>query len=177
MNLSNGEKLILVMLSEIYKKLDVKGEVNPDLVLTSIFSDHTWGLRWEYGSLFNDDAGVNPPEVDETCDILTMYRFIEASFKDLSSTDQARVRKEADPFSEYLAFQGFDGNHDPHVSVVHYLVDRLGRYDELKGKNFNSHSSGTLPHYRKMHEIFESEHDSHKRLSADQLIRILRGGR
>ena len=36
MKFSDGERLILVMLSEVYKHLDIKGEVNPDLVLDAV---------------------------------------------------------------------------------------------------------------------------------------------
>jgi hypothetical protein len=44
MELSNGEKLILVMLAEIYKSQKIKGQIDPDLVLASIFNDKVWGF-------------------------------------------------------------------------------------------------------------------------------------
>jgi uncharacterized protein len=37
MQLSNGEKLILFMLTEIYQQLGVRGEVDPKFVKQAIF--------------------------------------------------------------------------------------------------------------------------------------------
>ena len=48
MKLSNGERLILIMVSEIYEKLDIKGEINPALVRDAIYGDKLWALGWEY---------------------------------------------------------------------------------------------------------------------------------
>ena len=183
MKLSSGEKLILVMLSEIYKALKIKGEIDPEVVMRSIFNDQTWGLRWEYGSLFNEPDAENPAVVDETCAILDMYRYVTPAFDKLPKAEQERVKKDAYPFSDFITFQGFDGNHDPHFSVVGYLVNTLDKYHELKGAkaSLNSHSSGTLPHYRDMLKIYEEEMETTSLgsipLTADQLIKILKGGR
>ena len=48
MKLSDGEKLILVMLADIYKHLRIKGAVDPDLVHDAMYGGHAWGLRMEY---------------------------------------------------------------------------------------------------------------------------------
>lgn len=45
MKLSNSERLILVMLSDLYKKLGVKGAVDPDFVQSAIYSGNPWGLE------------------------------------------------------------------------------------------------------------------------------------
>jgi uncharacterized protein YfbU (UPF0304 family) len=174
--LSDGEKLILVMLSEIYKHHEIDGEIDPDLVLTSIFNDKAWGLKWEYGGLFNNPED-NPPVVEETCEILNMYRLLTSSFNKLSAAEQARVKTEAAPFSDYVEFRGFDANNDEHFGVVSYLVKDLERYDELKGKYLNSHSSGTIATYRRMLKVFEPMASSypHDGLSADQIIKVLKG--
>jgi uncharacterized protein YfbU (UPF0304 family) len=175
MHLSDGEKLILVMLSEIYKHLKIEGEINSELVLASIFNDKAWGLKWEYGGIFNNPED-NPPAVQETCDILDMYRLLAFSFDELSDEDKARVKSESSPFDDYVKFQGFDGNHDPHHGVVGYLVRDLKRYDELQGHNVNSHTQSTLPKYRKMLKVFEPMRDPYPRdgLTANQLIQILK---
>jgi uncharacterized protein len=175
MNLSDGEKLILVMLSEIYKSQKIKGEIDPDLVLASVFGDKAWGLKWEYGGLFNTPEN-NPPAVQETCNILDMYRLLTSSFERLSAADKKRVEKEADIFKEYVHYQGFDGNHDEHIGVVGYLVTKLKRYTEIKHPDLNSHSSATLPKYRRMLKVHEKLIDPYPRngLTADQIIQILK---
>lgn len=175
MTLSNGEKLILIMLSEIYKHLGIKGEIDPEFVIHTLYSDHLWGLRWKYDSLFNAD-GRDPAAVQETCDILDMYRLLTRSFNKLPPAEQTKVRAEAAPFEDYVKFQGFDANNDDHYGVGQYLVEHLGRYDELKDKYLNSHSSSTLPKYRRMLQVFRPMIDPYPLdgLSADQIIEILK---
>lgn len=177
MKLSEGEKLILVMLAGLYKKLGIKDDIDPDLVLASVLDDKTWGLRWKYQWLGNGE--VNPPEVDETVRILNMYRAITSSLHHLSPQEQARVQAETDPFSGYLKFQGFDANNDDHYGVVHYLVHDLGRFSELDDSyQINSHSSGTLLTYRRMLEVLEKHgHERRTELTADELIEVVRAGR
>ena len=48
MKLTNPEKLILIMLSEIYKKLDIQDGIDPKFVESAIYSDNTWGFEWKY---------------------------------------------------------------------------------------------------------------------------------
>lgn len=179
MNLSNGEKLILVMLSEVYKHHKIKGEIDPEFVLKTIFNDYAWGLRWQYPGIFNS-ADDNPPEVDETCAILNMYRLLTSSYEKLSKKDKDRVQAEADPYGDYVEYQGFDGNNDKHLGIVSFLVKELGRYDELEGKeDLNSHSVATLQQYRRMLEVFNSIIEPGyptNGLTADQIIQILKGG-
>jgi hypothetical protein len=43
MTLSDGEKLILVMLCDIYRHLGIKGEVKPDFILETIDSGKPLG--------------------------------------------------------------------------------------------------------------------------------------
>jgi uncharacterized protein len=175
MQLSDGEKLILVMLSEVYKHLKIKGEIDPDLVLTSIFSDKAWGLKWEYGGLFNNQED-NIPVVEETVDILNMYRLLTSSFEKLSEPEKKRVEAEVDVFKDYVKFQGFDANNDEHYGVVSYLVKDLRRFEELKDTYLNSHSIATLTTYRNMLQVFNTMGPTYPRdgLSADQIIQILK---
>lgn len=173
MELSNGERLILAMLAELYKSNKVKGEIDPDFVLTSIYNNQTWGLAWKYPGICRND-GKNPPIVDETCAILDMYRRLSTSLAELSAADVERIEKEAYPFNDYVKFQGFDFNNDPHASVVDHLVHALGRYTEVN-PDLNSHSSATLGHYRAMLVRLEGLPSYPVRLNADQIITILKG--
>lgn len=173
--MSIHDKLILSMLAGIYKKLGIRDDINPDLVLASVFGDKEWGLRWEYGTLYEDRQVPQPPEVNETTAILDMYRFLTGSYGRLSATEKARV--DASPHGSYITFQGFDGNNDPHYGIMSYLVQDLGRYSEYKATGaINSHSMGPIMRYRRMLPIM-NRHDSHARgnLTADQIIEVLNG--
>ena len=151
--LSSGEKLILVMLSEIYKKLDIDDEIDAEIVKSSLFSGYEWAISWKYPEIFEVD---NPTYVDETTKILDMYRWIESGLDKLSDIDLERLKSDVKPFDEYLNFRGFDANNDKHYGVLRHLIDVLDLYYEHKGKYLNTHSSATLPRYRKMLSVCEA---------------------
>jgi uncharacterized protein len=75
MKLSDGEKLILMMLADLYKRLKIKGDFDPDFITNTISHDYLWGFNWEYtGIPFEKEQA--PPEVAETVDILDMWSFL-----------------------------------------------------------------------------------------------------
>ena len=171
--LSDGEKLILAMLAGIYKKLEINDDIDPKVILAGIRADTTaWIIQLQYG----DSPEELPPKVKETCDILDMYRWIGASVKGLSKSERERVNKQADRWSEYVEFQGFDGNNDEHFGILSDLVNVLEKYQERKGGILNSHSQTSLPKYRKMLSAFQSipAPFSQEGLTADQLIKVLK---
>lgn len=176
MKLSDGEKLILAVLADIHKHLKIQGEIDSKFLIDTLFSGNLWGLSWRYDSLLSSEF-KNPPAVEETCDILTMYRNITHSFESLSPAEQQEVKKKTNPFDGYVKFQGFDGNHDEHFGITSYLVNSLGRFDELKPGTLNSHSSGTLDTYRrilKKYKTIEKAMGSrYRNLTSAELIEIL----
>jgi uncharacterized protein YfbU (UPF0304 family) len=177
MNLSKGEKLILLMLADVQKALSVKAPaVDAELVQKAIYKNQTWAIDWEYSMMLGgkDD---DPKHVKETADILSMYRVIKSSFDALSKPEQDSVRSRTGHSASYLEFQGFDGNHDKHFGVARFMADDMeDAFAELKGKNLNSHSSATLPRYFRMlgaynHVLGQSGH--FVGLSSDQIVQIL----
>ena len=48
MKLSDGEKLILLILADMYKHLEIEGNFDPDFIATTIHDDHLWGFKWKY---------------------------------------------------------------------------------------------------------------------------------
>jgi uncharacterized protein YfbU (UPF0304 family) len=174
MTLSGGEKLILAMLAGIYKKLEIKHDIDPNVILAGVRSDSAWILQLQYGGSQEE----LPPKVKETCDILDMYRLIESSFEKLSKSEKERVTKESDPSGAYVKFQGFDGNHDDHYGILSDLVNVLEKYQERKGGILDSHSQIQLHKYRKMLSVFQPIIEPSyplDGLTADQLITVLKG--
>src|SRR5947208_12016254 len=112
MELSNGEKLILIMLSEIYEHLKIEGEIDPQFVREAIFSENTWGLAWKYPGIIGSGENATPPIVSEVQDILEMWQVLETSYNRLQPADKARVERKAEPFGSDVRFRGFDGNHE-----------------------------------------------------------------
>src|SRR5947209_1100702 len=127
MHLSDGEKLILVMLGEMHKALNIKGGIDPDFVLETISRDYLWGFRYGLGGI-PFSKGETPPEVRETIDALGMWWDIERSYEQLSNSDKKKIEKEADPFGKHVRFEGFDGNNEPHCGIARYFVEKLDMF-------------------------------------------------
>ena len=76
MKVTDGEKLILLMLSELYDSLKVQGEIEPDFIRSAIFSDKMWSIPWKYSGIpFEHEE--TPELVKEVLNILDMWSFIE----------------------------------------------------------------------------------------------------
>jgi uncharacterized protein YfbU (UPF0304 family) len=154
--LSDGEKLIAVMLSDLIKKLGVNVETDVDLVQKVIYGGHYWALGWEMPGIFHGHADKQA-RVGFVVDVLDMWEFIEESYEDLSDPDKARLAEEADPFGKNPIFRGFDGNNEgEYRSIARFLIedlDRFSRFREGHG-DLNSHMR-TLDGYGHMVRAFE----------------------
>lgn len=148
MKLSDGEKLIAMMLADLMKANEVKGEIDPDFVISAITGDHTWGLKWKYPGIFHNEAPADEV-VEEVTSILTMSRMVEHSIEQLSPEDRAQI-----PEEDREVFVGFDGNNEDHFGVAVFLVEELGRYAELEGREMNSHMP-MVPKYNRMRAAYD----------------------
>jgi uncharacterized protein YfbU (UPF0304 family) len=179
MKLTDPEKLILIMLSEVHEHLKIgKNGADASFVQKSILDGQTWALYWKFPGIF-ESGGETPDHVKEVCDIFDMWSFIESSYERLSSADKARVKVEAEPFGAHVKFSGFDGNNEgEQMSVARFLVEDLDRYQEFKGRDFNSHIR-SLPTYRRMlavfHPIWETlSSRAAPELTVDEIIAVLK---
>lgn len=174
MDLSDGEKLIILMLTDMYKAMKVKGDFDPGFIASTIHNDQLWGFNWQYGGI-PFGPYETPEVVKETANILDMWFLIEEGYAKLSKADKAKVEKEAAPFGKDVKFRGFDGNNENHFGVANYLVDDLKRFTHFKGRDLNSHMP-TVDAYTRMYSAFEPIRASlgPGSLSADQIIRILK---
>jgi len=151
-HLSDGERLILAMLCDIYEHLGIKPGFQPDLIRESLFGGNFWGLQWAYSGVL--EAKPKDTEiVDEVCDILDMYYLLETAVEELSDEDKERIKAES-PFG--CRFEGFDGNNETdHWSVARFLVDQLGRFEHFEDRgDLNSHCP-SLDAYRRMLEVYK----------------------
>ena len=172
---SDGEKLLAIMLRDVYKHLKLKGEIDPDFVGEVIWGGHYWAPKWEMRGLFHDYED-DPQDVRFVVDVLDMWAFVERAYEKLSKKDKGRVEKEADPFGKYVQFAGFDGNNESSfIGIARFLIDKMNRFSQFKGRDLNSHAP-TLATYRRMLSVFEPMRVSlvGTELDANQLIRILK---
>ena len=174
MKLSAGEKLILIMLCEIYEKLGIKKEIDPELVKDAVFRGHLWGLEWAYNGLFGASE-TNEGTVRKVVDIMDMWSFLEEGYKKLSEEEKARVEKEAHPFGADVRFHGFDGNGESeYIGIARFLTEKLDRFIGFKGRDFNANMP-TLDAHRRMLRIFVPlrKNLAHGPLTVEDIVKIL----
>jgi uncharacterized protein len=115
------------------------------------------GVEWEYTFLFQGRSET-PENVKEVVNIMEMWSMIESYYDRLSPEDKALIKKQAHPYGSEVRFPGFDGNHEvegEYMGIAQFLVEKLGRFSNFKGRDFNSHDE-LLNGYRKMLNVFQS---------------------
>jgi uncharacterized protein len=168
--LSDGEKLLAMMMSDISKHLKIKNGIDPDFIQEVITGGHYWAPRWEMSGLYHDHVD-DPRDVDFVIDVLDMWSRIEEAYKKLSTKEKTQVEKN---FGGKLGFIGFDGNNESELrSIAHFLIEKMERFTEFKGRIINSHSR-TRAMYQRMLDVFEPLREKvGMELNADQIIQIL----
>ncbi len=179
MKLTNAEKLILVMLSEIHEKLNIENGTNTKLLTSAIFSENTWALSWEMPGIVGSSPEPTPPEVSEVVDILDMWSFIEEAYENFDADAKAKIEADAEPFGGHVGFRGFDGNNEAeYLNIAHFMINDMGRFSRFKGRDLNSHAP-SMTGYRRMVTVFETFRPNLTMdgLSVEQVAEILRAKR
>lgn len=142
--ITKTERTILANQNRILALLNTEQSINYN-ILAEIAESGYVGL---YYRLFeNIDNEVSQEICNETHDILTMYRNINNAIAKLSQPDKDSLDLES------IAFEGFDANNDPHFGFMEFLIEKQGKYSELREICRNSHSSGSIFKYRRLLEI------------------------
>lgn len=153
MKMSDGEKIIILMLTELYEKLGIDGEMDPDFLRTAIFNDKLWGIRWKYTGIPFCEA-EDPAVVKEVVDVLELWSFLERAYADLSEDQKAELETLVPHFGKDPKFRGFDGNNESeYMGTALFLVNELERFEEFKGRDFNCHHP-SIEMYRRMLAVF-----------------------
>lgn len=180
MKLTNSEKLILIMLSEVYEKLGISGQkgIDPKFVQEAIYTGNTWGFEWKYSGIF-DSSEPAPPEVNEVVNYLDMWYFIEEAYEELDAIQKADLEQKAAPFGKNPHFLGFDGNNESeYMSTARFMMEQLDRFTKFKGRDLNTHMP-SVAGYRRMYETFEPIRRTllNRRLTVDELASVLNARR
>lgn len=180
MRMTNSEKLILVMLSEVYERLGINGEsgVDPKFIQAAIYSGHTWGIEWKYSWIF-DNPDTQPPELNDVINILDMWNTVEEAHEALDDDQKAELRQLVSSFRDDLNFSGFDDKEEGEFrSIAIFLTEHLDRFPRFKGRICDS-DIPTVAAYRRMCEVFETVQPAlaDRRLAVGELARVLNAGR
>ena len=172
--INDGDRLIVMMLRDIYKSIKVKGEIDPDFVSSALCGGHYWGLQWKYSGLFHRHED-SPAALTEIVDTLDMWDFLEEGYESLSAPEKERLKKEAGPYGSHVRFIGFDGNQETErCGIARFLIDELERFSRFKGRELNSHMP-TIDHYNRMFRVFKEIRPAlvGRRLTVEELIKVL----
>lgn len=175
MKMSDGEKIIVLMLSELYEKLGVEGEMEPEFLRSAILNDKLWAIKWKYSGIPFSESD-DPAVVKEVLDVLDMWSFIERSYDELSDPQKVELARIAEPFGKDPKFRGFDGNNESeYMGTAMFLVNELERFQEFKGRDFNCHHPSIDMHNR-MLMAFEPIRKSitFRLLSLEELAAVLK---
>lgn len=152
--LSDGEKLNLLMLCELYKHLGIQGGVEPAFLESVIYGGHYWGLAWKYPGIFHNHVDKKNV-VTEVVDALDMWWFVESAYNKFTQAEKDLIAKEAKPFGQHVIFDGYDGNGEAeYASIAHFFIDDLERFSGFKGRSLNSHLPSAA-RYKRMLRVFE----------------------
>ena len=176
MQLSNSEKLILVMLSEVYERLGIDGEsgLDPKFIQSAIYSGHTWGIEWKYSWIF-DNPDAQPPELNDVINILDMWSVVEEAYEIFDDDQKAQLNRLSPPFWNNPGFPGFDANEEGEFSsIAAFLTEHLDRFTRFKGRICDSHTP-SVAGYRRMYEMFETVQPAlfGRQLTVNELAQIL----
>ncbi|MGE6304231.1 YfbU family protein [Serratia liquefaciens] len=139
MGYTKAEKLQLLMLCDIYKKLNIEGGFNPDIISGAISSGNLWAIDVEYSMLIGDEVSDNVRE--NVVSALNCYRYISASLNNLHVTDKDELVTEfkLHIHDKQVQFPGYDGNNEGEYSSVARMFGELGRFSEQVEIDKNSH--------------------------------------
>jgi uncharacterized protein len=169
MQLTNPEKLILFMLSEIHEKLGITNGIDTKLIRSAILNDQTWALSRDVFPIANYEA---PHELGIVLDILGMWKIIEQAYERLEESEKTKIEKEAKEYGRDVKFVGFCATNEKRFfSIAKFRINDMEGFPEFKGRNLDSHI-GKLQIYQNMLAVFKKLPPTE--LTVDQLINILK---
>lgn len=178
-HLSEGEKLIAMMLADFIEKSGVEVESDVSLVQKAIAGGHYWALGWEMPHIFHGHTDKQR-HVGFVVDVLDMWRFLEEDYDRYSQDQKADLLAKIAPYNT-VRFSGFDGNQEDEYGIAVFLVRDLKRFSRFgeEGRSLNSHCR-MVEKYRSMLRVFEPIRktlDLGKQMTVDQMAEIINARR
>lgn len=112
--------------------------------------------------------------VAETTEILGMFAAMKRSYDALSGNDKQKIDL-ATGGEVRFGYEGFDGNHDPHIHVARDLIVNQSKFPELRDwADLNSHTQSSIVTYRRMLNTFrELDLKTREVLGVDEIIKVM----
>jgi uncharacterized protein len=146
--LTNGEKIILLLLSEIQEHLKLQNASRASQLREAIVSGNLWTVEDLFPEVF-DNIEITKATANETREILAMWQRLEESFSRLPPTGKGWLAGTG-PQGKYAKFVGFSENYEIEQSqAAKFLVSVTEQFSYFKGRELNSHLP-MLGQYRRM---------------------------
>ncbi|WP_295380348.1 YfbU family protein [uncultured Stenotrophomonas sp.] len=153
MKFTDEQRLIVMMLADIQKALNVNGDFDPSFVSKMAAWKDEFAIAFRYDMIF--DGGDLPDSFRFVINVVDMWSFIERAFERLDPAGRAELKERVGIWGENPKFSGFDGNNEAELmSHTRLLIEDLGRFEEFKGRDFNSHVP-LEDRYAAMYVVFE----------------------
>lgn len=149
MKLEAKDRLILAMQYRILEKVSGDGE-NYAQYYEALENGYTYNYASEDAGFISVDEEHSTEECQEVWDILQMFDHLQIVMNRLNG-----------PGGSTFKFTGFDGNHDWQYFYQVYIVETLGRFEQILPKPLNSHGT-VLPHYRLLLKAWKALTDKYE---------------
>ncbi|MFM5103372.1 YfbU family protein [Aeromonas sp. 6P] len=173
MQFTPEQKLIIGLLCDIHKNLNIRNEYDAEMISDAILSGNEWAIDHEYGQHLGSE--IQDPRFKFVSDVMQMSLVIEGSYNQMTEADKATIA-EGTRFNPAKVFVGFDGNNESeYMSCAQFYVHKLNRFAMFKEREFNSHSEMVGAYHRMLavfNEVYDPVHGA-DRLSAEQIIAIM----
>ena len=170
MNLTDAERLIVVLMCEIHQHLQIKDGLDAKFVQEAVLGGNAWAINHKYPGIFGENE-IGGEAVIDIFDFLSMWEMLEECYDALSPEDKKRVK--AAPFGTDIKFHGFDANSEAeYIRASRLIINQLGAFANFKGRDLNSHMP-SVDMYRRMLSVYNPMKGS-GRLSATHIIGILK---
>jgi uncharacterized protein YfbU (UPF0304 family) len=168
--LDGGQRLITLLLCDLFAKLKVPSDLDPDFIREAILDRHDWAIGWRYTDIAGD---VHKNEAaQEVSRVLHMWIAIEIAFDKLSEKEKARVTAETD---EDGRFPGFDWNMESDVaSIATFMIDKMDLFSRFRKRDLRC-VFAKMPLYLRMLTAYKNiaSKMTSDLMSASQLIAVL----
>lgn len=171
--LSDGERLLLQMLSEVHTALDAAGGAERERMLTALEGGHLWAIA--------DHKALAAPsrrlaDVDEVRRTLTMFRAISNTLGGLSAAEAAALGELL--HGPQTRFLGYGRDQEPDfVAIAQYIIHERQMFAEQAGVELGARTA-MRGVYRPMLAAWDviARDRAPGRLTLEQLADILRAG-
>lgn len=152
MIVSDAEKLILLMLSDLHEFHEID-RVNTKLLRSALSTNNSWALNWEI-----PDLGLNlddtPTEAVDVVNFMYMWGVLEDTWHNFQESIKEKIMGEVQ-IGKTVKFPGFHSIDEYELyTIAKLFVDDMGKFQRYKGRDFNSHAP-MKNLYEKMYSVFE----------------------